>query len=152
MHVNERQAVASLEVGVLLAVCFGPASMAQAGPPALLLFGGQDHKTFLGCLNCAAQSQESICNEYGTFGGKYNSDSVWNKYGTYGSQYSSDSPWNKYSSPNVVIVDQQGGFYGYFTINKYARKRTTIPALVAFLDKAADMEELDDVRVVFCGT
>ena len=151
VYMYERAGV-GLATGVLLSICLASTAVAQTGNPALLLFGGQDHKTFLGCLNCAAQSQESICNDYGTFGGKYNADSIWNKYGTYGSQYNSDSPWNKYSSPNVVVVDQEGGFYGYFTINKYSGKRTTLPALVAFLDKAAEMEDLDDVRVIFCGT
>lgn len=50
------------------------ASLAAAGgaapqtTKALLLFGGENHKTFLGCLNCSEYDSESVFNQYGSFG------------------------------------------------------------------------------------
>jgi hypothetical protein len=78
---------------------------------------------YLGCLNCNDYSSKSIWNEYGTFGSSYNSKSIWNEYGAYGNEYSSDSPWNEYASNPPVLLDDNGNFYGYFTINKYKNKR-----------------------------
>lgn len=89
----------------------------------LHLYGGKNHDEYLGCLNCDKYSSNSIWNAYGTYGSKYNSNSIWNAYGTYGSKYNSYSPWNSYSNDSPVIVDKEGNFYGYFTINKYRSKR-----------------------------
>ena len=73
----------------------------------LYIYGGEDHDVFLGKLNAS----------------KYDSKSIWNEYGTYGSAYSSYSPFNSYASYPPVIVDEEGNFYGYFTVNKYKSKR-----------------------------
>ena len=99
-------------------------SAVAAEPVALLLFGGDGHKTFLGCLNCNQYNSGSICNKYGQQGSKYASDSIWNKYGNFGSKYSDQSPWNRYASDPPAIVDKDGNFYGYLTANKYNAKRT----------------------------
>ncbi|WP_452223506.1 hypothetical protein [Lacinutrix chionoecetis] len=89
----------------------------------LHLYGGSNHDVYLGCLNCNNYNSSSIWNEYGTYGSSYNSKSIWNKFGTYGSEYNSLSPWNKYSSNPPVVVDKEGNFYGYFTVNSYKTKR-----------------------------
>jgi hypothetical protein len=89
----------------------------------LHLYGGKNHDVYLGCLNCDAYNSNSIWNEYGTYGSKYNSNSIWNAYGTYGSKYNTYSPWNAYSSEPPVVVDKDGNFYGYFTVNKYNSKQ-----------------------------
>ncbi|MDY2588200.1 hypothetical protein [Winogradskyella aquimaris] len=99
----------------------------------LHLYGGENHDEYLGCLNCDKYSSSSIWNEYGTYGSRYNSNSIWNQYGTYGSDYSSSSPWNTYASDPPVVVDKDGGFYGYFTVNEYKSKRATFDlALVIY--------------------
>jgi hypothetical protein len=85
---------------------------------SLMLFGGRNHDVFLGYLNHNQYESDSIWNQYGNFGSKYNSDSIWNQYGTYGSRYSSDSPFNPYAQNPPVIVDPDGNFYGYFTLNR----------------------------------
>lgn len=90
---------------------------------ALHIYGGQSHDTYLGCLNCSDMDKNSIWNEYGTYGSSYNANSIWNEYGTYGSEYNQYSPWNAYSSNPPVIVDKEGNFYGYFTVNEYKDKR-----------------------------
>lgn len=87
------------------------------------LYGGQNHDEYLGCLNCNSYDKNSIWNEYGTYGNKYSSKSIWNAYGTYGSEYSSNSPWNAYGGYPPVVVDSEGNFYGYFTVNEYKAQR-----------------------------
>src|SRR5258708_7841786 len=82
---------------------------------ALNLYGGEDHKEYLGCLNCNKFDSNSIWNAYGSYGSRYNSNSIWNKYGIYGGQYSSYSPFNANAEYPPVIVDENGGFYGYLT-------------------------------------
>ena len=89
----------------------------------LHLYGGQNHDEYLGCLNCNSYDKNSIWNEYGTYGNSYNSKSIWNEYGTYGNEYNSNSPWNAYGSNPPVVVDKEGNFYGYFTVNEYKAKR-----------------------------
>ena len=42
----------------------------------LHLYGGKNHDVYLGCLNCDAYNSNSIWNEYGTYGSKYNSNSI----------------------------------------------------------------------------
>ena len=89
----------------------------------LFIYGGEDHDVFLGKLNASKYDSKSIWNEYGTYGSEYNTNSIWNEYGTYGSAYSSYSPFNSYASYPPVIVDEEGNFYGYYTVNKYKSKR-----------------------------
>ncbi len=91
----------------------------------LHLYGGEDHDKYLGCLNCNSYDQNSIWNSYGTYGSSYNSNSIWNSYGSFGSEYSSTSPFNSYASNPPVVVDKDGNFYGYFTVNAYKDKRAT---------------------------
>lgn len=136
---------------VLLVLCVASGSL-HAQTTALLLFGGSDHKTFLGCLNCGAYASTSVCNQYGSHGSRYAPESIWNAYGPFGSRYSADSPWNKYASTPPVIVDKDGGFYGYFTANRYHDKRTRIGALVSLTDVGAESDEdLADLSSRFCG-
>ena len=118
---------------------------------SLLLYGGTNHEKFLGCLNCSKYDSDSICNEYGK-GSEYYSNSIFNEYGTYGSKYSSASPWNKYSSDDSVpvVVDPDGKFYGYFTINKYRRDAVDFASNLADLFKIVD-GDLELVRENLCG-
>jgi hypothetical protein len=90
----------------------------------LHLYSEQDDDLiYLGCLNCNNYDKNSIWNKYGTYGNSYNAKSIWNKYGTYGNGYNSNCPWNEYASNPPVILDKDGKFYGYFTVNKYKNKR-----------------------------
>ncbi|MEJ8804395.1 hypothetical protein [Pontibacter sp. H249] len=105
---------------ILLLLIISGASYGQK----LMLFGGDNHKEYLGCLNCSEYSSESVWNEYSSYGNEYNSKSIWNDYGTYGNEYSKYCPWNEYASAPPVIVDEDGNFYGYFTLNRSQSKRT----------------------------
>lgn len=99
------------------------ASIPTFSQKTLHIYGGADHDVYLGCINCDSYNSNSIWNAYGTYGSKYNAKSIWNAYGNYGSEYSSTSPFNSYASNPPVIVDKEGGFYGYFTVNTYKSKR-----------------------------
>ncbi len=118
---------------------------------ALLLFGGNGHKTFLGCLNCGKSDEGSICNKFGTYGSKFNEGSIWNNFGTYGSKFNEGSPWNKFSTSAPIIVDKNGNSYGYFSANKFHTNRTGIKGYVALLDWVADNNDLEQARDVSCG-
>ncbi len=84
----------------------------------LLLYGGKNRDTFLGCLNCPSYDTKSIWCSYGDFGSTYGTKSIWTTYGDYGSTYSSYSPWTSYADKPPVVVDSDGNFYGYLTINR----------------------------------
>ena len=118
---------------------------------ALLLFGGHDHKTFLGCLNCSETAMGSICNKFGLQGSKFQVNSIWNKFGTYGSKFSTDSPWNKFSTSAPIIVDKDGGSYGYFSANHFHPDRTKIKWFVGILDFQADHDDLEATNDLMCS-
>lgn len=120
-----------------------------AAEPVLLLFGGSNHDKFLGCLNCNKRDSSSVWNKHGEYGSKYKADCIWNKYGTYGSKYSSESPWNKYSTEGPVVVDPDGNFYGFLTLNKH-NNQTKIKWLVWILENYEYVREnLDEIRDEF---
>jgi len=94
------------------------ASGAPAASAELLIFGGQGHKTFLGCLNCNQYSASSVRNEYGSFGSAYSATSIFNKHGEFGSKYSNTSACNPYAADPPVIVDRAGQYYGRLTVSR----------------------------------
>jgi len=102
--------------------------IASSGPPParpnlssgkLMLFGGEDHMTYLGCLNCSEFTSDSVFNKYGAHGSAYASESIWNHYSEYGSSYSNEGACNPYATDPPVIVDSEGKFYGRLTANAY---------------------------------
>jgi hypothetical protein len=110
-----------IKIIIFVWICFLNLSTGQAQD--LQIYGGESHDVYLGCLNCNQYDPNSIWNSFGKYGSQYNSNSVWNQFGTYGSEYSKYSPWNLYATDPPVIVDKDGAFYGYLTVNEYADKR-----------------------------
>jgi hypothetical protein len=99
----------------LVALFFCSSAIAQE----LLLFGGHKHDQYLGCLRCSEFRSDSVCNGFGKYGNEFGSN-MWNEFSSpFGNEFSSSSPWNEFSSSNSVpvLVDRNGKFYGYFTIN-----------------------------------
>lgn len=139
-----------LSVAILCVLIGGSRSNAQA-PRALLLFGGEGHKTFLGCLNCSATYSGSVCNKFGAYGSKFQTDSIWNKFGNFGSKFATQSPWNKFSTDAPIIVDSDGNSYGYFSANAFHNDRTRIKSFVAILDYFTENDDLDNTRDLMCG-
>ena len=123
-----------------------------SGTPDVHLWGGPNRSVYLGCYNCSDYDSDSICNEYGSHGSEYSSVSVWNEFATFGSKYGLSSPWNEYSSSVEVpaLVDGDGAFYGYFTINIYRVEAfSEALGLKEFYEfREGDLEE---VRDAFCS-
>lgn len=117
----------------------------------LLLFGGDGHDEYLGCLTCSENSSESICNGYGTYGNEFSSNGMFNEYAGFGNEYSSESPWNEYSSSDSVpvLVDRDGNFYGYFTINEYRSNAVEFSSGLKEMFEVAN-GDLEKVRVMLC--
>lgn len=110
-----RQGVAS----AVNAAAVGAAQASAPNSPKLMIFGGQDHRTYLGCLNCSEYASDSVLNEYGEHGSRYSSSSIWNHFNEFGSAYSNFGACNAYASDPPVIVDSAGSFYGRLTLNQY---------------------------------
>ena len=128
----------------------GPRAEAQA-TKAMLLFGGHDHKMFLGCLNCVDTSDASVCNDVGKYGSDVEENSIWNDVGPYGSDVSPTSPWNDVSQDAPIIVDREGKSYGYFSANDLHHNRTRIAWLVAILDYYDQTNDLAKTREKMCS-
>src|SRR5260370_38838797 len=45
-------------------------------PTKLMIFGGRDHKVYLGCLNCSEYASDSVRYKYGDHGSPYSSTSI----------------------------------------------------------------------------
>jgi hypothetical protein len=96
----------------------GAATTSQSSPK-IMVFGGVDHKTYLGCLNCNEYASDSIFNAYGTRGSAFSTESIWNHFSEYGSEFSTYSACSAYASDPPVIVDGTGAYYGRLSINQY---------------------------------
>jgi hypothetical protein len=124
---------------------------AKAQNIALLLFENtnSDHR-FAGCLNCNHYDDASVCNRYGQYGSHYEDDSIWNKYGRHGSRYEEYSPWNRYGE-GLIVVDPEGGFYGHFSLNKYAQYgQSKLPLVQSLLQLYEQGVDLDEIRDLLC--
>ena len=116
----------------------------------LQLFGGLQQDTYLGCLTCSRFSTRSIWNRYGQYGSRYSYRSIWNRYSQYGSPYSSMSPWNTFASNAPIIVDDDGAYYGVFTVRRTDPERTRVGFLVWLLDNWEwVVENVDQLRDEF---
>jgi hypothetical protein len=84
----------------------------------LLIFGGDRHKEFLGCLNCSEMDATSVWNDMSQYGWG-NGFGVWNPFGPYKNPFASQSACNEFANDPPVIVDRAGNAYGYLTVNEY---------------------------------
>ncbi len=89
----------------------------------LHIYGGEDTSEYLGCLNCISTNSNSIWNTAGTYGSTVNTKSIWNTVGTYGSTVSRYSPFNSIAMYPPSIYDENGNYYGLFTVNEIKTKR-----------------------------
>ena len=142
----------SVMVFLILAYLLIYTYVGLAQTPALLLFGDKDHDVFLGCLDCSRFESSSVCNRFGEFGSRFNAKSIWNRFGNYGSRFSTKSPWNKFAADPPVVVDRAGGFYGYFTANKFHNQRINGQFFLEFLNNVDEVNnDLEKARDLFCG-
>jgi hypothetical protein len=85
----------------------------------LMIFGGENHKTYLGCLTCSEYEVDSVKNKFGENGSQFSDTSIWNHFSDSGSKFSSAGACNPYADDPPVIVDQNGKYYGRLSLNKY---------------------------------
>ncbi len=104
----------------------------RSGAARLLVFGGRNNETYLGCL-CGEYESDSVTNSYGNHGSRYATDSIWNRYGDFGSKYSNSSACNAHATKPPIVVSSDGDFIGYLTVNKYMSKAITEPAILEWL-------------------
>lgn len=100
---------------LLLTVVFAAASCA-AQNHKIMIFGGNDHRTYLGCLNCSQWAPDSVLNHLGAHGSQLESESIFNRFGEFGGKFSNNSPCSPFASAPPVIVDERGNYYGELTI------------------------------------
>ena len=114
---------------------FAQGAQAASAPvaPKLMIFGGDGHKTYLGCLNCNQYASDSVLNTYGSYGSAYSTSSLANSYGDFGSPYSTYSACNPYATDPPVVVDNAGNFYGRLTVNAYNSERIHDQTVLAWL-------------------
>ena len=103
----------------LAAAGAGASGNSAAAQRKIMLFGGHDHRTYLGCLSCSEYVNDSVFNAYGNYGSRYSSTSIWNHYADFGSRYSNEGACNPYATDPPVIVDMDGNYYGRLTLNSY---------------------------------
>jgi hypothetical protein len=91
-------------------------------PPRLMVFGGPDHKVYLGCLNCDPSTYDSIFNKGGPYGhcpGPFDDNlycrGPFKEFGSSGPFHDQSACGSSASDP-PVIVDQNGRYYGRFSI------------------------------------
>lgn len=90
----------------------------------LHLYGGADYSDYLGCLNCSRFDSKSIWNAFGDYGSSFSNTSIWNDLNNYGDSNNPLSPWNTITTKAPKIIDDTGGFQGYFTANTSVRERS----------------------------
>jgi hypothetical protein len=105
-------------VGLCL-MCIAAALSADSTAPTLVIFGGSGHQTYLGCLSCDTDHQESIFNSAGQFGSCTGPQpkslfcrlTVLSEFSNSHSNYSA---CNSSARDPPVIVDHEGNYYGRF--------------------------------------
>jgi len=94
-----------------------PAPVARApASGTILIFGGQGHKEYLGCLTCNEFEPSSVWNEVSVYGW-HNSVGKWNDVSQYGSDVGMYSACNELSSDPPVMVRPDGTFVGRLTVS-----------------------------------
>ena len=89
----------------------------QQGSDEIALYGGPDHATYLGCVNCSRYDSASVLNTDGPYGSDTSGTSIANASSIYGSPYSAYSACNLFATDPPILVDDQGNYYGRLTIN-----------------------------------
>lgn len=102
-------------IGLYIGLLIVPSGAAHA--QKLMLFGGDGHKTYLGCLNCSRFDSESVLNQFGSYGSRFSDTSIFNHFSDYGSKFSQYSACNPLATDPPVIVDGDGKFYGRLTVS-----------------------------------
>lgn len=91
-----------------------------------------DLRTYLGKLTTNTFDSDSVFNQFGIYGSKYQTNSIWNQFGTYGSDFSSESAFNKFTTTPPAIV-LSGKIIGYVTMNSTIANGVTPAGLYDYI-------------------
>ena len=124
---------------------------AHAQRSALVIYGGANQTTYLGCLTCIRFDPESVCRAGGRYGSHLSPQSIWNRSGAYGGQFSPYSPWNRFAKNPPVVLDKAGNRYGLFWVNTPQRYRADIRGLLEAMNNPDDFAAtLLEAQEEFC--
>ncbi|NOW96539.1 hypothetical protein [Mucilaginibacter sp. SG564] len=111
-----------LTIVILLLFAISFNSNAQ---PRFKLYGGKNYDQFLGYISYIENDElNSIWSQFSDYGATHSAKSIWNEYGIYGSKTSDYSVFNAKANYPPRVVDNNGKFYGYLTINENNPKRS----------------------------
>ena len=113
------------------------AQLANAGRHKIMIFGGIDHRIYLGCLSCSEIAKDSVLNEIGPYGSEISETSITNHISKYGSEISDVSACNEIANHPPIIVNERGGSYGYLTLNE-THNQVRSEQLIAWLRKVCE--------------
>ena len=135
----------------LLTILVLAALPAHAQRSALVIYGGANQDTYLGCLTCIRFDPESVCRAGGRYGSHLSPQSIWNQSGTFGGQFSPYSPWNPFAKNPPVVLDKAGNRYGLFWVNTPQRYRVDIRRLLETMNNRDNFpDRLTKAREAFC--
>ena len=135
----------------LLTILVLAALPAHAQRSALVIYGGANQDTYLGCLTCIRFNPESVCRAGGRYGSHLSPQSIWNQSGTFGGQFSPYSPWNPFAKNPPVVLDKAGNRYGLFWVNTPQRYRVDIRRLLETMNNRDNFpDRLTKAREAFC--
>ncbi len=100
----------------------------------LMVFGGEIHDAFLGCL-CDASRPDSLLNRVGEHGSDLSPMSIRNKFSPYGSNTGDTSACSETATHPPLIVSSDGKSLGLLTINTSLKRRITAPAVTDWLTR-----------------
>ena len=149
VNVSDGTTVVSQDINV------GLSNVDEAGEIYYLYGNVTTSAQYLGCYavnnaGCNNFSLDSVCNEFGTYGSKFNANSIWNEFGTFGSIFNTSSPWNQFANaPNTPYLYNNNGSYNYgaFSVNGFNADltRSSVPILILqkFLDTGSHSQTRD---------
>jgi hypothetical protein len=100
----------------------------------LMVFGGEIHDAFLGCL-CDASRPDSLFNRLGEHGSDLSPMSIRNKFSPYGSNTDDTSACSETAKHPPLVVTSDGKSLGLLTINASLKRRITAPAVTDWLSR-----------------
>ena len=107
----------------------GPLSFDQLEGYSIVADDGE----FLGTISNNTIDSKSILNEIGKYGSVISSVSIFNTIGKYGSETSSLSAFSEITSTPPHIINKDGIFVAYLTVNPLKNPRVNPHALVGWL-------------------
>lgn len=107
-----------------------PATVAQ---DRVVLVGGPDRATYLGCVSCPQSDPESVFNSTGSFGSPVSQTSIFNPIGPYGSPVSQYSVCNPVAASPPMLIDTARQVRGVLTLNPTAPGAVTDEGVLAWL-------------------